>query len=309
MSKFRTIKASFNGGEISKQLFGRVDLESFIASNKQMKNVLPTIYGSAINRGGTIFVNDNIKLFYSALQEVTGATNINCVSVDYSFKRYVFGCDSGYIARCDFDFTNVVVVQLLVNGVALGDILQVAQTGWWSDRNSYKVSTDTASYNFIPSNANWSSYSVISTTGDTNTEKLFDLEPYDVGTAYIRNAGKLASFDGLVLRFLTVKIGGNFDITDSYIISENTTNDFDGFRIDDNNFVLRNETNLYLYHNDNVVQFGMVTGSILGVRLQDENICVYIYKQIESKYCVCCNVYNVTGQLIKQLCLQSMTVI
>ena len=34
MSKFRTIKTSFNGGEISKQLYGRVDLESFIASNK-----------------------------------------------------------------------------------------------------------------------------------------------------------------------------------------------------------------------------------------------------------------------------------
>ncbi len=300
MAKFRTIKTSFNGGEISKQLFGRVDLESFIASNKQMKNVLPTIYGSAINRGGTIFVNDNIKHFFETLQEVTGVTNINCVSIDYAFNRYVFGCDNGYIARCDFDFSNVVVVQLTYGGNPLGDILQVAQTGWWSDRNAYKVSTDTMNYNFIPSNANWSSYTVITTTGDTNAEKLFDLEPYKNP---LRNSGKLASFDGLVLRFLQVQVGGNFSITDSYIISENTTNDFDGFRIDDNNFVLRNETNLYLYHNDNVVQFGMVTGNILGVRLQDENVCVYIYKQIESKYCVCCNVYNVTGQLIKQLVL------
>lgn len=300
MSKFRTIKTSFNGGEISKQLFGRVDLESFIASNKQMKNVLPTIYGSAINRGGTIFVNDNIKHFFETLQEVTGVTNINCVSIDYTFNRYVFGCDNGYIARCDFDFSNVVVVQLTYGGNLLGDILQVAQTGWWSDRNAYKVSTDTMSYNFIPSNANWSSYTVITTSGDTNAEKLFDLEPYKNP---LRNAGKLASFDGLVLRFLQVQIGGNFNITDSYIISENTTNDFDGFRIDDNNFVLRNETNLYWYRNDNVVQLGVVIGSILGVRLQDENVCVYIYKQIESKYCVCCNVYNVTGQLLKQLVL------
>ena len=301
MSKFRTIKTSFNGGEISKQLYGRVDLESFIASNKQMKNVLPTIYGSAMNRGGTVFVNDNIKHFFETLQEVTGVTNINCVSIDYSFKRYVFGCDSGYIARCDFDFDNVVIVQLLVSGNAIGDILQVAQTGWWGDRNSYKVSTDTASYNFIPSNANWSSYTMVSTTGDTNTEKLFDLEPYDVGTVYIRNAGKLASFDGLVLRFLTVKIGGNFDITDSYIISENTTNDFDGFRIDDNNFVLRNETNLYWYRSGDAASLGVETGTVIGAKLQGDNVCVYVYKQIDSKYCICCNIYSFTEGLVKQL--------
>jgi len=301
MAKIRTIKSSFNGGEISKQLFGRVDLESFIASNKQMKNVLPTIYGSAMNRGGTVFVNDNIKHFFETLQEVTGATNINCVSIDYTFSRYVFGCDSGYIARCDFDFTNVVVVQLVdYSSNPLGDILQVAQTGWWSDRNSYKVSTSTASYNFIPSVADWSSYSVINTTGDTNAEKLFDLEPY---RNPLRNTGKLASFDGLVLRFLTVKIGGNFDITDSCIISENITNDFDGFKIDDNNFVLRNETNLYFYHDGNAVSLGIESGTVTGAKLQGDNVYVYVYKQINSKYCVCCNIYSFTGELVKQLIL------
>lgn len=59
MAKLRAIKTSFNGGEISKQLYGRVDLENFIASNKIMKNVLPTVYGSVINRGGSIFVTNS----------------------------------------------------------------------------------------------------------------------------------------------------------------------------------------------------------------------------------------------------------
>jgi hypothetical protein len=300
MAKVRAIKTSFNGGEISKQLYGRVDLENFIASNKQLKNVLPTVYGSAMNRGGTIFVNENIKLFFETLQEVTGVTDINCVSIDYTFSRYVFGCDNGYIARCDFDFSNVVVVQLTYSGNPLGDILQVAQTGWYNDRNSYKVSTSTKSYNFIPSVADWSSYTVLLTSGDSNAEKLFDLEPYQNP---LRNNQKLASFDGLVLRFLTVQIGGNFSVTDSYIISENTTNDFDGFKIDDDNFVLRNETNLYFYHDDNAVSLGVETGTVIGARLQDENVCVYVYKQIDSKYCVCCNIYSFTGELVKQLVL------
>lgn len=294
MSKFRTIKSSFNGGEISKQLFGRVDLESFIASNKQMKNVLPTIYGSAINRGGTIFVNDNIKHFFETLQEVTGVTNINCVSIDIYFNRYVFGCDNGYIARCDFDFTNVVIKQLSYSGNVLGDIVSVAQCRWWSDRNSYKVSTDSASYQCVPDDAAWSGFSVTSMVSYSNAEILFDLPD---------NTGKIMSFDGIYLRQLTVQQSGHFNVTDSYLVSDNTTNDFDGFRIDDNNFVLRNETNLYWYRNENVVGFGTVTGNVLGARLKDENVYVYIYKQIESKYCVCCNVYNVTGQLIKQLVL------
>ena len=92
MAKFRTIKTSFNGGEISKQLFGRVDLESFIASNKQMKNVLPTIYGSAMNRGGTVFVDDILKLFSETIkQSIAGTESLNpqCVTIDWNFGCYV----------------------------------------------------------------------------------------------------------------------------------------------------------------------------------------------------------------------------
>lgn len=294
MSKFRTIKTSFNGGEISKQLFGRVDLESFIASNKQMKNVLPTIYGSAINRGGTIFVNDNIKHFFETLQEVTGVTNINCVSIDIYFNRYVFGCDSGYIARCDFDFTNVVIVQLTYGGNPVGGIMQVAQSRWWSDRNSYKISTDSASYQCVPSDAAWSSFSVTTMSGDSDKEILFDLPD---------NTGKIMSFDGMTLRKLTVQLSGYFNITDSYFVALDAPISFDGFRIDDNNILLvRDDTDAYLYRNGDITSFPLleeIGGKVLGARIEGDDLYVYIYTHESTKYRIRCLIHSLTGQRTK----------
>ena len=294
MSKFRTIKTSFNGGEISKQLYGRVDLESFIASNKQMKNVLPTIYGSAMNRGGTVFVNDNIKHFFETLQEVTGVTNINCVSIDIYFNRYVFGCDSGYIARCDFDFTNVVIVQLTYGGNPVGDIMQVAQARWWSDRNSYKISTDSASYQCVPSDAAWSSFSVTQLSGDSDAEILFDLP---------NNTGKIMSFDGVTLRKLTVQLSGQFAITDSYLVGMDAPTSFDGFRIDDNNIVLVRDFDAYLYRNEDIIPIPLLenNGKVLGARIKDDNLYVYIYGQEGTKYRIRCIIRSLTEQTGKQI--------
>lgn len=94
--KIRTIKTSFNGGEISKQLYGRVDLENFIACNKEMKNMLPTIYGGVINRGGTIFVSesavsDSALWFTNKSRQINidgglGITSIQPIS-NVKFKR------------------------------------------------------------------------------------------------------------------------------------------------------------------------------------------------------------------------------
>lgn len=295
--KLRAIKTSFNGGEISKQLYGRVDLENFIASNKQLKNVLPTIYGSAMNRGGTIFVNDNIKHFFETLQEVTGVTNINCVSIDYTFNRYVFGCDSGYIARCDFDFDNVVIVQLTYGGNALGDIVQIAQSRWWSDRNSYKVSTDSASYQCVPSDANWTGFNVSVMGDDDNAEILFDMPS---------NTGKIMSFDGEYLRELTVQLSGMFNVTNSWRTLEMIPSDFDGFRVDDNNIVLVSDGIVGIYRNSTYRPILTVTranAKVLGVRIQNNKIYVYLYDidEITNKYFIQCSVINETDNTIKEI--------
>lgn len=82
MSKIKAIKTNFNAGEITKQLYGRVDLEAYQAANKQLINCLPTIYGSVQKRGGSVFVMDSstaivVRAAWAAAREaVAGATKI-----------------------------------------------------------------------------------------------------------------------------------------------------------------------------------------------------------------------------------------
>lgn len=303
--KLRAIKTSFNGGEISKQLYGRVDLENFIASNKTMKNVLPTIYGSAMNRGGTVFVNDNLKLFYETMQQtITGAENLNpfCVCVDYAFSHYMIGCANGYLIRCDFDFGNPVIIQLTYNNSPLGNITSIAQAAWYVDRNTIKVSTPDGSYVYVPEDANWSNVDVVYDASDGKPEKLFTLS--DKGP--LRNQTLIVSFDGLKLRKLRVLMAGTFDVEASYDVSDNITTDFDGWYINDDSFLLRNETNLFWYNNETVISLGVNNATILGAKLNgSDKIDVYVYKQINTKYCLCCDTYDNTGDLVEEIVVAS----
>lgn len=302
MAKLRAIKTSFNGGEISKQLFGRVDLESFIASNKQMKNVLPTIYGSAMNRGGTVFVDDNLKLFFETVQQtITGAESLNplCVSVDYSFSHYMIGCANGYLIKCDFDFGNPVIIQLTYGGNPLGNITSVANAAWWGDRNTVKISTAEGSYVYIPQDASWSNTGAYVNPNDSNPEKLFTLSP---DQNPLRNQGRIVSFDGLKLRKLKTVLSGGFDVENTYDVSDNSTADFDGWYINDDNFLLRNETNLFWYKNGSVISLGINDATVLGAKLNgSDKIDVYVYKQIDTKYCLCCDTYDNAGELLREI--------
>lgn len=311
MAKFRTIKTSFNGGEISKQLYGRVDLESFIASNKQMKNVLPTIYGSAMNRGGTVFVSDNLKLFYNTLQEVTGATNINCVGVDWSNNKYIFGCDSGYIVWCDFDFGNVDIKQVVYNGNAIDDITSVAAVG--EDKPfapRYCVGTETAGYWFTRNNSSITSVNLLSSS---KTEVYGLKHTYPNG---IENENSV-----IVVRDNQISAAGIFKYVQRLQIYQNDTwyaifsckigesglSDFDVFPLTDEQYVkcvavcdgsltfgAESPTSVRL-------ELGSAGGTVIGAKSgTDNSIEVYIYKQVDGKYYICCNIYNSSGELVKE---------
>lgn len=52
------IQASFNGGEISEQAQGRVDLERYLSSCRTLENFVPTVPGPARKRSGTRFVSE-----------------------------------------------------------------------------------------------------------------------------------------------------------------------------------------------------------------------------------------------------------
>lgn len=53
----RAILSSFNGGEMSPLLEGRVDQEKYYTSSRVLQNFIPTVQGPARRRGGTRYVN------------------------------------------------------------------------------------------------------------------------------------------------------------------------------------------------------------------------------------------------------------
>ena len=58
MSKASPIQTSFNSGELSPSLDGRVDLGKYASGCKRLENFLPMIQGPARRRSGTRFVNE-----------------------------------------------------------------------------------------------------------------------------------------------------------------------------------------------------------------------------------------------------------
>jgi hypothetical protein len=302
VGKIKAIKTNFNGGELTKQAYGRVDLEVYQNANKQMVNCLPTIYGSATKRGGTKFVTDNIKHFYKTLQEITGASNINCVSIDWKFNHYVFGCNDGYIAKCDFDFDNVVIQQVAAD---IGDIKSIAQGLYWNTFNRYHITTDDYDYIVYPQNNDWTNLYVYRNT-DIGKAKVFDLAKRVI-SGEVDNPPTVVRFNGKILDFINPNLDGSDRIERTFTISDNTTEDFDGFYIDDNNFLLRNETNLFWYHSGEVTSLGTNTGNIVGAKVKDGKIYVGVDKTTDTGYAVCWDIYDTGGTLIKEQVIASQT--
>jgi len=58
MSKASPIQTSFNSGELSPRLDGRVDLGKYAAGCKRLENFIPMIQGPAMRRSGTRFVEE-----------------------------------------------------------------------------------------------------------------------------------------------------------------------------------------------------------------------------------------------------------
>ena len=54
----RNIKTSFNAGEFSERLYGRVDLEKYASGSKTMRNFVPMPHGGATRRPGTKFIEE-----------------------------------------------------------------------------------------------------------------------------------------------------------------------------------------------------------------------------------------------------------
>lgn len=56
MARVSPIITSFNAGELSPQLYGRIDVEKYVAGCRTMENFIPLVHGPARRRPGTYFV-------------------------------------------------------------------------------------------------------------------------------------------------------------------------------------------------------------------------------------------------------------
>lgn len=57
MAKANIFKTSFNAGELSPRMAGRIDQEKYAAGASTMQNFIPTVQGPLIRRGGFVYVN------------------------------------------------------------------------------------------------------------------------------------------------------------------------------------------------------------------------------------------------------------
>src|SRR4051812_44341871 len=98
---------SFNAGELSPRLEGRVDTEKYQAGSKVCENFIPLIQGPATRRGGTRFIQET----------KTSAERSWLVRFEFSTAQaYILEFGNGYIRF----YTNDGAVQ--VSGVAAWDI-------------------------------------------------------------------------------------------------------------------------------------------------------------------------------------------
>nr|NIS52793.1 hypothetical protein [Phycisphaerae bacterium] len=54
----RNVKTSFNSGEFSERLYGRMDLEKYASGCKTMQDFLPMPHGGATRRSGFQYINE-----------------------------------------------------------------------------------------------------------------------------------------------------------------------------------------------------------------------------------------------------------
>jgi len=88
VAKASPIQSSFNAGELSPKLKGRIDLTKFRAGCETMENFIPQIYGPATKRSGTRFVRE-VK---------TSANKTRLIPFEYSTEQaYVLEFGHQYI--------------------------------------------------------------------------------------------------------------------------------------------------------------------------------------------------------------------
>ncbi len=77
MGRFRTLKNSLLGGQVSKNALGRTDLPQYAHACELLQNMIPLLSGGAYRRPGTLFQDFVPALYTDATSPVTGENDAN----------------------------------------------------------------------------------------------------------------------------------------------------------------------------------------------------------------------------------------
>jgi len=270
MAKVNAIKTSFNAGEITPKALGRVDLEASNNGCKTILNGIVTAYGNDEKRGGSVFVTDNAPASYfsNVLFNLGITETVNSICIDSINEKYVFGCNSGKLVTCGFDFDNLATLTITVPEGKSNNIISVAKGQIY---NSSGVLIDV--YAICTTD-----YFMVTTTDLATTV----YESAVSGLKAVFNTSYFSLFDGVKLyKFLTA-VDGTVSFTNA-TVRESAGYEYSIYSVNGKVFLYNQygSGQTYLYSSDGVsftdTNISTTGKSIISIDYTDSKYNVYTY--------------------------------
>jgi hypothetical protein len=191
----RPIQPSFSSGELSPQLYSRVDLAKYATGLRRCRNFIVQVHGGAYNRPGTKFVA--LTKFQDKLARVI---------------RFVFNQAQAYI----FEFGDH-YIRFYQDGAP---ILADAPTSTLYNSGTGYVVNDIVTYNQVVYQCIQNGTNKQPDTHPTYWEILLGAAPlYDSGTAYV--VGNFVTYGGGIYYCIQNGTGNQPDISPTYWVAQN----------------------------------------------------------------------------------------
>lgn len=172
---------SFNGGELSDLMEGRIEFEKYQTGCKLLENFIPTVQGPARNRGGTHFTDYELQADYRSWLGRFEFSYSQAFLLEFSNDRLGFFTNRGRlqveraVAGAANNGSGLVRIESASHGFFTGDTVTVASVGGVSAANGTFVITriDADHFDLVGS-----AFSGTYTSGGTATG------PYSISTVY-----------------------------------------------------------------------------------------------------------------------------
>lgn len=180
MARFRHIQNSFRGGEVSPNMFGRTDLESYQHSAEEIKNMIVKSQGGARRRPGTQFIADKAVQYKLTDGAVLNGGTPDVFNSTTQVVPFIFSRDEAYALLFKPDGASsaisIINVDTLANGTfSVGTFTNTAPYSTFESFSGYtSPTTEVANNQYSQSgdvlfvvNPGHSPYVIIRTAVDT----------------------------------------------------------------------------------------------------------------------------------------------